>query len=274
MSLADRRFETLSLEIDDRGVARLFLARPERRNALNEAMIRELTRAARALAEDASVRVAVLSGAGDAFCAGGDLAWFAESAQKDRGGRLADSLLLADLFEALNSLPKPLIARVNGAAFGGGVGLIATCDAAVGLAGARLALSEVRLGLAPANIAPYVIAKIGAAAARATMLSGAPFDAAEALRIGLLQSVAETETALDAACDALVEAHLGAAPQAAAATKALIAEIAAALPKSGPAGLKDLTAAALAEIWDSEDAKAGLSAFLEKRPPPWRGDTR
>ncbi|MEM9723872.1 MAG: enoyl-CoA hydratase-related protein [Pseudomonadota bacterium] len=258
--------EPLSIETDARGVATLRLARPERHNALNAELITALTEAAQRVGADPAVRVVVLTGAGESFCAGGDLEWFRHSVSQDRAGRMDESRRLADLFAALNSVPKPVIGRINGQAFGGGVGLISVCDLAIGLAAAPFALTEVRLGLAPANISPYVVAKIGAGAARAVMLSGAAFTGARAREIGLLTETAADLEDLDAQVEAAVAAHLEASSEAVAATKALIA----AVDGEPPNSMGDYTAGVLADVWDSADGRTGIECFLEKRRPPWR----
>ena len=258
-------FETLTLDTDARGVARLTLNRPARHNALNAALIAELTDAAAVLAADDAVRVVVLTGAGDSFCAGGDLGWFRDTLALDRAGRVAQSADLGRMLAALAHLPKPLIGRIQGPAYGGGVGMIAVCDVAIGAEEARFGLTEVRLGLIPANIAPHVIARIGAARARATMLSGALFDAAHAARIGLLDHTAPRAD-LDAAVEAVVAAHLEAAPGAVAATKALIRDVVA----TAPADHVALTSARLADAWDSAEGRIGIDTFLARQTPPWR----
>lgn len=258
-------FETLDLHSDARGVAYLTLNRPERHNALNAALIDDLARAAAQLAADEAVRVVVLSGAGKSFCAGGDIGWFRDTLALDRAGRVAQSAELGHMLAALAHLPKPLIGRVQGPAYGGGVGMIAVCDIAIGAIEARFGLTEVRLGLIPANISPHVIARIGPARARASMLSGALFDAAHAERIGLLDR-AVPGADLDAAVEAEIAAHLQAAPGAVAATKALIRDVAA----TPPEGHVALTSERLADAWESDEGREGIDAFLARRTPPWR----
>lgn len=259
------QFETLTVECDARGVARLTLHRPEKHNALNAALIRDLMRAAGLLAEDGAVRVVVLTGAGESFCAGGDIGWFRDTLALDRAGRVTQSADLGHMLAALAQLPKPLIGRINGSAYGGGVGMIAVCDVAIGTEEARFGLTEVRLGLIPANISPHVIARIGAARARATMLSGALFDGAHAERIGLLDRAVPT-AGLDEAVAAVVAAHLEAAPGAVAATKVLIRDVAATAPEDHVT----LTAERLADAWESAEGQTGIAAFLARRTPPWR----
>lgn len=258
-------FETLILKTDTRGVATLTLNRPQAHNALNAAMIAELSAAAAQLGCDPAVRVVVLAAAGRSFCAGGDIGWFRDTLALDRAGRVVQSAALGHMFEALAALPKPLIGRIHGAAYGGGVGMVSVCDLAIGADTARFGLTEVRLGLIPANISPHVVNRIGPARARATMLSGALFGADRALRIGLLDDCAP-EAALDAAIDATVAAHLQAPPGAVAATKRLIADVF----TTDPAERVELTSQRLADAWESAEGRAGIDAFLVKRTPPWR----
>lgn len=258
-------FETLSLNVDGRGVARITLKRPERHNAINAAMIDELRRASARLGEDDAVRVVVLSGAGKSFCAGGDFKWFAGNLDLDRDGRVAQGRALAEMLRELDALPKPLIGQINGSAYGGGVGMIAVCDLAIGAAEARFGLTEVRLGLIPATIAPYVVNRIGRANARATMLSGALFDAARAQRIGLLTEAVPAND-LAARVDQVVGEHLEAAPGAVADTKRLIDYVATRNVDENLAW----TVERLADAWDRDEGRAGIESFLNKTRPPWR----
>ena len=179
-------YETLLIEREARGVARLVLNRPEKHNAMSGVMIGELSAAAAELAADDSVRVVVLTGAGDSFCAGGDLGWMRAQMEADSMSRGAEAGRLAAALGALNRLPKPLIGRIQGQAFGGGIGLMSVCDVAVGLRGAKFGLTETRLGLIPATIGPYVLARMGEAMARRVFMSARLFDADEAVRLGLL----------------------------------------------------------------------------------------
>jgi len=258
-------YETLQIDVDARGVATVILNRPDKHNSLNAALISELSDAMTVLAEDRAVRVVVLTGAGKSFCAGGDFNWFASNVQKSRTERVEQSASLARLLRRLDTLPKPLIGRINGPAYGGGVGLISVCDYTIGAKGAKFGLTEVRLGLLPANISPYVVARIGAAASRETMLSGALFDTARAERIGLLTEVVTHET-LDEAVERVVQAHLQAAPGAVADTKRLIAFVAG-------HDLDDsmiYTADRLADAWETEEGIEGIDSFLSKSAPSWR----
>lgn len=258
-------YRTIRLEKDDKGVARLTLARPEKHNALNAEMIDELHHAAEALALDKAVRVVVLTGEGRSFCAGGDLEWFRQSAEADPRTREREGERLARMLYRLATLPKPLIGRINGQAFGGGVGMISVCDITVGDASARFGLTEVRLGLVPATISPYVVRRIGAANARKVMLSGALFDALRADEIGLLDEIVATED-LDGRVNQIVADHLEAAPNAVAVTKELISWVAEhSLEEALPH-----TARILAKAWESEEGRIGIEAFLTKKLPPWR----
>lgn len=258
-------YETLTVETDDRGVARVTLARPERHNALNDTMIAELRRVAGALGSDDRVRVVVLTGTGKSFCAGGDITWFARNLERSRAEQIYESGELARMLLDLYSLPKALIGRINGPAYGGGVGMISVCDVAVGARGARFGLTEVRLGLIPANISPYVVKRIGVANSRATMLSGALFDADRAAAIGLLHEAVEPAD-LDTRIDAVVADHLEAEPQAVADTKKLIDYVA----RHAIADSMIYTADRLADGWESEAGRTGVRSFLGKKLPPWR----
>ena len=173
-------FSTIRIEGDARGVATLTLARPERHNAMDAAMIGELARAAVALGEDVSVRAVVLTGEGKSFSAGADLNWMKAQFDASRAERIAEATALARMLKALNEMPKPLIGRINGQAFGGGLGLISVCDVAVASQSARFAFTEVKLGLIPATISPFVAARMGEARARRVFMSGRMFDAQEA----------------------------------------------------------------------------------------------
>ena len=178
--------ETIRLSCDDRGVATLSLNQPDKHNAMSSAMIGELTDAARSLGSDTAVRLVVLTGEGKSFCAGGDLGWMKSQFEADRETRIAEAMKLATMLRDLNELPKPLIGRINGQAFGGGIGMMSVCDVAVGVENARFALTETRLGLIPATISPYVLARMGEGRARQVFMSGRRFCGNEAVGLGLL----------------------------------------------------------------------------------------
>jgi methylglutaconyl-CoA hydratase len=255
---------TLQTGIDARGVATLTLARPEKHNALNRELIGELTEAADRLRDDRQVRVVVLTGAGASFCAGGDLDWMRAQMAADAKTRATEARALAKMLQALNTLPKPLIARVQGQAFGGGIGLMSVADVAIGVAAAKFGLTETRLGLIPATIGPYVIARMGAAAARRVFFSSRRFGADEAMRLGLLAQVVDPAD-LDAAVEREVLPYLSCAPGAVAEAKALVQRL-------GPTiddDIIDATIEALTRRWESGEAAAGISAFFDRTLPPW-----
>ena len=257
-------FETLSVAVDRRGVATLMLCRPAQHNALSGLMIRELTAAAGMLGEDKAVRLVVLTGEGESFCAGGDLNWMKAQIAATRGERIAEARHLALMLKALRDLPKPLIARVNGPAYGGGVGLVSVCDAAIAVEGARFGLTETRLGLIPATISPYVAARIGPAAFLRFSTSARLFDAGAARQIGLLSGVVAGDV-LDEAVEAELAPYFSASPEAAAAAKALAHALA--LPIDD--NLIEMTLTRLADTWETPEAAEGIAAFLEKRKTSW-----
>lgn len=258
-------FETLDISMDGRGVATLTLSVPEKHNILSPVMIAELTQAAEQLGADSNVRVVVLTGAGKSFCAGGDLRWMQTQMQADVTARKVEARRLALMLKALNEMPKPLIGRVQGQAFGGGVGMMSVCDVAIGIEGAKFGLTETRLGIIPATIGPYVVARMGDANARRVFMSSRIFEADEACRLGLLAKVVAAQD-LDAAIEAEITPYLACAPGAVAEAKALVRHLAA--PITG-AIIND-TVDALSKRWDSEEARDGVAAFFEKRSPAWR----
>lgn len=254
---------TLKLDIAANGIARLTLNRPDRHNAFDEAMIGDLTRTFTTLGANPAVRLVVLNGAGESFCAGGDLHWMQRAAHKTEVENEADAFALARMLHTLNACPKPVIGLIHGACFGGGVGLAAACDMVVAAPDARFGLTEVRLGLIPAAISPFVVAKIGASAARRYFLTGERFSAEEARRIGLVH---EVKAGLDAAAAPLIDGLLASGPEALADAKALISDV------SGRAVDEDLlrlTARRIAARRASDEGREGIAAFLEKRKPGW-----
>jgi len=257
-------FDTIKVEADGRGVATLTLDRVDKHNTLSAEMIAELTQAAGQLGADPAVRVVVLAANGASFCAGGDLGWMQAQINGDAASRRAGATALALMLSALDTMPKPLIGRVQGQAYGGGLGLISVCDLAIGVTGARFGLTETRLGLIPATISPYVLARIGGAAARRHMLASRLFDAAEAERIGLLAQAVAPE-ALDGAIEAEVAPFLDCAPQAVAEAKALIRRLTPAIDAERIAATIEL----LVSRWQSPEAAEGIAAFLAKRKAVW-----
>lgn len=259
-------FRTIGIETDGRGVARLTLQRPERHNALDGTMIAELAEAAERLGRDASVRVVVLAAEGPTFCAGGDLGWMREQMTADGTRRGEEARRLAGMLLALDTLPKPLVAEVQGPAYGGGVGLLSVCDVAVGVEDATFVLSETKLGLIPATIGPYVLARIGPAAARRVMLSSRRFTAGEALGMGLLARLVPRNR-LHEAVEEEVKRFLACAPGAVADAKRLLW----ALGGGVDSAAVDTSVAALVARWETEEAQQGIAAFFERRAPPWAG---
>jgi methylglutaconyl-CoA hydratase len=256
---------TVRAKTDARGVATVTLARAEKHNALDAATMDALTAACTALAAAPGLRAVVLAAEGPTFCAGGDLGWMRAQAAAAPADRAAEAARLAAMLAAVAALPVPVIARVQGPAWGGGVGLLCACDLAIGTPAVRWALTEARLGLIPAVIAPHVLARLGPAA-RPAMLTARTAGAAEALACGLLSDLVEP-AALDAAVAAAVDDVLRCAPGALAAAKALLARLDAGVA----AGAAGFCTAALAERWQSAEAAAGIAAFFARRPPPWAG---
>lgn len=258
-------FKTISVSIDSRGVATLLLNRPERHNAMNDELIREVTEAAQQLDANPAVRVVVLTGAGESFCAGGDLKWMQGILNSSRAERVADSAKLAKMLRTLNELSKPLIGRINGQAFGGGTGMISVCDIAIAVESASFALTEVRLGLTPANISTFVVAKMGRSNARRTFLNARPLSARKAKEVCLVDEVVP-----DAELDATVEKEIGyflqCGPGAIAATKKLIFYV-----DSHDTDTNLIyTANLLADTWESEEGQEGIRCFFNKETPSWR----
>ncbi len=258
---------TIRLDRAAPAVARVTLARPEVRNAFNELVIAELTAAFRAFDADDSVRVVVLAAEGPAFCAGADLHWMKRMAGYTREENLSDAAALGEMLRTIATCRKPTIARVQGDAYAGGVGLVAACDIAVAADGVHFCLSEVKLGLIPATIGPYVVRAMGAHAAQRYCLTAERFDAATALRIGVVHEVAPVD-ALDARVQPFIDAFLAASPQALADCKRLLAEVGG---QPIDAALIARTAGFIAESRASDDGRHGIAAFLAKSKPRWTG---
>jgi methylglutaconyl-CoA hydratase len=255
-----------SLSIHRRGaVTHLVLDRPGLHNAFDAGLIAALTSALDSAGNDPTVRVVVLEGTGASFSAGADLNWMRGMAAAGEAANREDALALAQLMRTLDELPKPTIARVHGAAFGGGVGLVACCDIAIGVPEAKFGLTESRLGLLPAVISPYVIAAIGPRHARRYFATAEIFDAAQALRIGLLHEVVEAD-ALDATVDRQIALLLKAGPLAAASAKRLVRDVALQPDRDL---LDDTNARLIAALRVSPEGQEGLAAFLDKRKASW-----
>lgn len=254
------------LQIQQSGqVATLWLNRPELHNAFNEGVIRELQTALEAMDADHDVRVLVLAGRGKSFSAGADLNWMKKAGEAAVDENIIDAKALANMLHTLAHLSKPTIARVHGAALGGGMGLASACDICIASTEAKFATSEVRLGLAPSTISPYVIRAIGERQARRYFLTAERIDAATAQRIGLVHEICAPQD-IDATINAVIQEILQGAPEAQAASKSLIDAVAGRIIDED---LTTMTAKHIAHLRTGSEAKAGLQAFLDKRTPPW-----
>lgn len=257
-------YETLDIQTDARGVATLTLNRADKHNAMSAQMIAELTQAAGRLGADDAVRVVILTGAGRSFCAGGDLRWMQDQMAADATTRFVEAKKLAMMLKALNELPKPLIGRVQGQAFGGGVGMASVCDVAIGVDTAKFGLTETKLGLIPATIGPYVLARLGEAMARRVFMSARIFKADEAVTLGLLAKAVPAED-LDAAIEAEVTPYLTVAPGAVAEAKRFTRWLGQPITEE----IIDQTIQGLVDRWEGDEAQEGISAFFDKRKPVW-----
>jgi methylglutaconyl-CoA hydratase len=257
-------YRNLEIEVA-RGVATLWLNRPDMRNAMNEEMIGELSGAVQTLGSDAQVRVVVLAGRGTAFCAGADLNWMKQMAGYSHAENRASALNLARMLNTLHVCPKPTIARVQGPAFAGGMGLASACDIRVANPAAEFCLSEVRIGLVPATISPYMVQAMGAAAARRYMLTAERLSATEAHRIGFVHALSGPG-AIDETVDRFAQKLLGAGPAALAHTKQLLDDV---VDRPIDEPLLEMTAGMIADVRASAEGREGVSSFLEKRQPSW-----
>ena len=257
--------ESVLLQTDSHGVATLTMNRPEKHNAFDDVLIAELTAKLKQLDADPAVRVVVLTGAGKSFSAGGDLNWMRSMAAFSEAENLADALKLVDLLDTLDTLHKPTIAKVNGPAYGGGVGLIACCDIVIASHNAKFALTEVRLGLVPAVISPYVIAVIGAHQARRYFLTAELIEADTAYNMGLVHEVV-TPDILDETVNVQVNLLLKGGPKALLSCKELIAGYSGVTDRQA---VKQKTAQLIAKLRVSPEGQEGLTAFLEKRSADW-----
>ncbi len=245
-------------------VVRVMLNRPEVRNAFNAELISDLQRCFTALSTDEQVRVVVLGGVGPLFSAGADLTWMRASLEYTREENIADALRMSDMFTAIDACSKPVIGRIHGAAYGGGVGLTCVCDVAIAAEGTRFGLTEVRLGIAPAVISPFVLRRIGPGYARSIGLTGESFDASRAREIGLVHRVVPVEQ-LDAAVEETVKHLLSSGPMGVKATKELFRVV----PGMGREAARQLTAETIAALRVSAEGQEGIRAFLEKRRASW-----
>ncbi|QPF75849.1 enoyl-CoA hydratase/isomerase family protein [Roseateles sp. DAIF2] len=255
--------ETLTIETDARGVARVTMNRPEVFNAFNEAMIADLAAAFERLTADPAVRLIVLAGSGKAFSAGADLQWMKRASEATQAANVEDARRFATMLQRIAECPKPTLARVQGLALGGGVGLAAACDIALATPDAKFAVSEARFGILPAVIGPYVVNAVGPRQARRLALTASRIPAAEAQTLGLVQEVAED---IDAALERWIAELLLNGPAAQGEIKALFAQL-----EVGPITpeVRELTAQTIARVRMTDEAKEGFAAFLAKRPAAW-----
>ena len=262
-------WKTLDIRTDERGVAQVRLNTPEKRNVLSARMIAELTEMAGTIGIDSRTRAIVLSGAGSTFCAGADLTWMKAQIEADRAQRMREARKLAEMLQAMNTIRAPLIGRLQGGAFGGGIGMACVCDVTLADTTTKFCFSETRLGIIPATIGPYVLARMGEGNARRVFMSARVFDAVEAERLGIV-SRAVTGEYLDQAVAAEVAPYLHVAPGAVAAAKKLARDL-------GPridAEVIDDTIRRLADAWEGPEAEHGIAAFLDKRPAKWAAPIR
>lgn len=253
------------LQIDNRGIATVTMNRPELHNAFNDEMISELINCFRELEINSSVRLVVLTGAGKSFCAGADLNWMKRMKDYSFAENLKDSDNLAELFTVINKFKKPVIARMNGAALGGGAGLVACCDYVVAIDTALIGFTEVRLGLLPAVISPFVIAKIGESHARATFISGVRFGVQRAVSMGLVHQISSFDK-LDEDLEVVVKEFLLAAPEASREAKHLIAEV---LKAHTIEEARSFTCETISKVRSGKEGQEGMNALLEKRKASW-----
>ena len=249
---------TIKLTTDTRGIATLTLARPEKHNAMNAEMMVEITDAVKALGADGTVRAVILAAEGKSFCAGADLNWMRAQADQDRVGKIAEARVLANMLATLNTLPKPLIGRVEGNAYGGGIGMMAVCDIVIATEGLRFALTETKLGLIPATIGPFVLRRMTETYARQVFFTAKSFDTELALRSGLVSTICAADE-MDAAIEAEIKPILKTAPGAVAEAKKLLQQM------QGRDVQKDidLTVNALADRWETDEAQQRIAAFFK-----------
>jgi methylglutaconyl-CoA hydratase len=264
--MKERKYQTIIVSREDR-VGRISLNRPDIHNAFNVMMIRELAEAFEQARQDETQRVVVLTGVGESFCAGADLNWMREIIRYSFEQNLKESLEVAELMQAIYTLPKPTIARVNGTAIGGGNGLLSACDIVIASERAKFGLSEVKIGLVPAAISPYVLRRIGESAAREYFLTGERFDAGRAFEIGLVNKVVPHEE-LDRKVEEVVRLLLSSGPEAMASCKELLHRV----PDMSIEEAKAYTAEMIARLRVSTEGQEGMAAFLEKKKPGWAKD--
>lgn len=264
--IVDDVASVVKLESTPEGVATVTINRPHKRNAFDALTIEGLTEVFETLHGADHVRVVFLRGAGQAFCAGGDFEWTSQAVNFTEDDNRADAMTLANMVKRLADIPAVTIALVHGAAFGGGAGLVAACDYAVAVRSAPFAFSEVRVGLTPSVVAPYIVDAIGPRAARALFVTGRTFDAEEALRIGLVQELADDREGLEAAARRLTAEVMAAGPEAVVEARRLVFDV---WGRQIDHGLMEETARSLARRRVSDEAREGIAAFQAKRKPSW-----
>lgn len=257
-------YDTIEAHVDQRGVGYLTLARPQVKNAMNGTMYDEARAVLRQYSEDRDVRLVVLSGQGDVFCAGGDFKYQQSQNGRPREERLFEARKLASWLRELDTLNKPLIGKINGDAYAGGIGLVCTCDITIGTRDASFAVTEARIGMVPGMISPYVVKRIGEANARRLFLNAKPFKGDEAARFGLL-SMAVDRDELDATVEKEIDLALRCSPKAVSIIKELIRFV----DRHGYDDNFGYTVDRVADMWDWDDAAEGMASFFEKRLPRW-----
>ena len=262
-------FKTLELSSPTQGILTVALNRPEVRNCFNEVLIAELTEVFSKDALDPEVRLVVLKGNGPVFCAGGDLNWMKKAIDYNPKENLEDTRRLTRMFALMNDFPKPIVGAIHGAAIGGGVGLVSVCDLAVAQADSVFSLSEVRLGLVPACIGPFVISKIGPTHARALFVSAERFTASRAMEIGLVHEVASDSIALETAIERITGNMLQCSPQAMQIAKKLVLDLSWPERREKITDSTEYASKTLADLRVSQEGQEGVRAFLEKRKPSW-----
>ncbi|OGF67044.1 MAG: enoyl-CoA hydratase [Candidatus Fischerbacteria bacterium RBG_13_37_8] len=261
--MPNKQYQTITFAINNQ-IALINLNRPDIHNAFNDIMLEELLSVYQEIAANNDVRIAVLTGNGQSFCAGADVNWMKRVKDYSYDENLRESLTLAELLHVMYTLPQPTIARVNGAAIGGGAGLVAVCDIAIASEKAKFSLTEVKIGLVPACISPYVIKRVGERGCRELFLTGERIDGHRAKEYGLVNQVT-TEEKLDEAVDNRIKLLLSSGPNAIAICKDLLQKV----PKMNPDEYKQYTAEVIAKLRISKEGQEGMSAFLEKRKPKW-----
>lgn len=259
-------YQTVQYELDGK-IARVTFNRPEIHNAFNGTVITEMTDVFKRIAEEDSIRVVLLTGRGKSFCAGADLNWMRGVIKQSFDENLAESNALADLFYAIYTCKRPVIGKINGAAIGGGTGFVAVCDIAVAARSAKFSFSEVKIGVVPACIGPYVVKKMGEGKARELFISGERMNGDRAFEVGLVNRVVDDE-ALDEDVDKLIKLVLSSGPEAVAMAKRLVSEV----PGMTPEQFKPYTAEMIAKLRISDEGQEGMDAFLNKRKPNWVED--